>query len=273
MSTPNPPSSAAGDRAQADSNAAASGQASRQPSAEDLDPTGMRALLSSLPASTISCEGLSARIRQAVQQDLGQDSPQALQVPPTHAFTPHESRLSRPVLVTFAAVLVAAGCLGVLALSVLGTRGTQADDLLAWARLESGGIPVTASGNVYTISGFSDEATQVAHQAVPDDVTDRLTAVNRLSGLITGVSHEQGSHAIQGDDKAAPASSAAQRAQTCLAGLGLSMESVHTVDLGTLGGRSVAVIISGQGEDLVARAVDASCPATSALLIGPVHVN
>ncbi len=264
------------------------------------DPTGMRALLGSLPDPGPMPDHLVARITAALEEEsrgggeavvgttaAGDADPRWAPPPPAPqqlaaaapAAPGHEGevvplrRRRTWVLGAAAAAVVALGVGGVV-VDRLATGGLQASLGIAQGGDDSGAAESAAGGSA---DGAAEAPPLVAEDSAlgvvvvatgsaygPENLQDLAAALPQVSGT-------DASRLVRGEAVSEPLAGPAA-ARACAAGLGVAPDDAVTVDLATYEGRDAAVVVArdtgGAGRAWV---VEHSCTATSPGIVqGPV---
>ncbi|HET7278027.1 MAG TPA: hypothetical protein VFJ22_08105 [Dermatophilaceae bacterium] len=237
----------------------------------DVDPTGMRALLSSLPDPGPMPVDLVERITAALEQQAGKShasgAPHGAGVVPLHRRHPWRT-----------AFLAAASAAAVLLVAIPLATGTAPGNLSA---LFGGGSSVAGSAADSRSEERAGQLAQGSSGAAVGAVTVRMTGTAytraRLAGqaraLLASTAPLLYPTAAAEPAPSGPISTPAGM-RACADALGIAPEEPIVADVADFDGQPAAVLVVGQAAAPTAYAVSRSCgPAGSALLAGPIPVR
>lgn len=237
----------------------------------DVDPTGMRALLSSLPdpgpMPAELVERITAALEQQAEQHHGSGAPHGAGVVPLHRRHPWRT-----------AFLAAASAAAVLLVAIPLATGTAPGNLSA---LFGGGRSVAGSA---ADSGSMERAGQPAQGssgAAVEAVTVRMTGTAYTRARLAGQARALLASTAPllhptADAEPAPLGPMSTPAgvRACADVLGIAREEPITADIADFDGQPAAVLVVGQAAAPTAYAVSRTCgPTGPGILAGPVHVQ
>lgn len=242
---------------------------------EDADPTGIRALLSSLPDPGPMPAELATRIAAAIEAER-----RALADGSVHPFAPPQ-RQSRLRWVRYAAVaasaLVVAGGVGIW----VNHSGTDSSSTTAAASSVGSNLAVAGGTAPQTDSSGREEAAKdrSAANTAPIDIQFAASGVAyTTAGFATQVRslsavRSQQLPALASESPGLGPITTPIGARDCASALGIPTDRPLLVEVATFDGKPAVVLLArGPEGGATAYAVARSCPAGDFLLAGPVTV-
>jgi hypothetical protein len=256
------------------------------------DPTGMRALLGSLPDPGPMPEHLVARITAALEEESrgvrgATGAPSPTWVPPvapepvsgTYLAGPEDDGVVVPLRRRRTWLLGAAAA----AVVVIGAGGVVVDRLADGGLVASLGVSQggndsaadSAAGGAAPESGAVAEDPTLGVVVVATGTDYAAAELGRLAAGLPGAPEAGDESALRSDLSVSEPLAGPAGARSCASGLGVDPDDEVTLDLATVDGRRAAVVVATAADGTArAWAVERSCTASApGVIAGPVAVG